>query len=110
MKKMIFTAIAGGYLVRDFITHYNIAKHSFEREMLTFLSVAYILIIFLIVGEIKAHIQNKKADKKGEMMRKQISYQDCEKKRMIQEFQKQRSEFFEAYFKQPTITMKNTGK
>ncbi len=98
-KSMIITAITVGYLVRDYVTHYNYVKSNFERNLFTVIIICFTIFIICAYKEVKLHIKSYLNDKKSNLNRQKITYHDCDRKRMIQEFQKQRSEFFESYFK-----------
>ena len=101
-KSMIITAITVGYLVRDFVTHYNYVKNDFESNLFTLIIIGSTFWFLFAYNEVKSYIKDKKSDEK----RQKIDHIDCERMRKIQEFKKERSEFFEAYFKQSSIQMK----
>lgn len=106
IKIMILTAIAVGYFTGDYCLRNEICKNAFEERLISVIVFCFVILIFNLVNEMKNCIQNKKEDKESNNQRQKIIFQDCDKERKIEEFQKERKEFFDSYFKQSSITMK----
>ncbi len=107
MKKIMISAIAIGYMCRDFLTHYNIVKTNFDRNWMTVIAICTSYLIIYYIGELISYIKDKK---EGNAKRKSIQHENCDRKRMREEFQKQRQEFFESYFRRSQIAIVENKK
>ena len=105
IKIMILTAIAVGYFTGDYCLRNEICKNAFEERLISVIVFCFVILIFNLVNEMKNCIQNKKEDKESNNQRQKIIFQDCDQERKIEEFQKERKEFFDSYFKQSSITI-----
>lgn len=105
--KMIIAAITAGMLMRAYCSNGDkITKSAFETNLLTLITIGFVILIFYVATEIRNLMEDIKNDKISDNARKNIKYHNCKEERAIAEFKKERKEFFDHYFNDPLITMK----
>lgn len=100
--KLLLAAIAASIMVEDFFSYHYNNTSTFDSIVIILITLGAMYLLFALVQVVKEEIDAKECDKHRA---ERISFCNCEEERKRAEFQKQREEFFDNYFRS-SIQMK----